>query len=444
MRGADGSIRYYCTAGSGMETFLLEEVKHKLEATEVEHIPGRVFFRCTSALQEVMRLKSAERLFLLLRKAPPTPLPRNPAKASSAIQRSIVGSPDVWSHALSTWAALQAELDSTLGRGQKRKREEQEEEEVKEERRSETGSVSSLTRPTFRVSCRCSGAIARCYNSQNLSRIIGVAISRELGWKADLREPTLEVNVYLSDDHCVIGIPLLRHPLASRGYMKHTGLRSTIAWAMASLCPVQEASLILDPMCGVGTTLLEAAQECPNAVFIGMDSEEAQLQKAAENVDAAGQESRMLLVRSSCMAIPLPASSVDVVLCDVPFGRKFSCSRDMTAALPYILAEMERVLREGGYLVLLLSLQLSAQVKKLLESSSPSRQPRATTHDEESPDSTHTVNTHISETDKHGCEAESLKLRSLVLQNTHRVSLGSTDALIHTYSKMRNTPETVS
>uniref|UniRef100_W5KUX3 THUMP domain containing 2 n=1 Tax=Astyanax mexicanus TaxID=7994 RepID=W5KUX3_ASTMX len=412
MRGAGVSAGYYCTAGGGMETFLLDEVKNKLKATEVEHIPGRVFFRCTSTLQQLMLLKSAERLFLLLRKAPPITLPKNPAKAADVIKQSIVGNRDVWSHTLSTWTSLQAELNGPQGRGQKRKRDEGE----KEENSSESGQ----SRPTFRVSCRCSGAIARCYNSQNLSRIIGVAISRQLGWKTDLRDPSIEVNVYLNDDHCVIGIPLLKHPLASRSYMKHTGLRSTVAWAMASLCAVQVR------FCSLFLT---------SAVCIGMDTETAQLQKAAENIKAAGQDNRLMLAQSS--SIPMPASSVDAVLCDVPFDRKFICSTDMTAALPHILAEMERVLRDGGHLVLLLSLQLSARIRKLIKSSSSSHQSHTADHDEESADSTHTTNTHTS--DEKSSDTKSLKLSSLVLQSTHRVSLGSTDALIHTYKKIHNT-----
>ncbi|XP_047677926.1 THUMP domain-containing protein 2 isoform X2 [Tachysurus fulvidraco] len=386
MRDGDGSVRFYCTAGAGMEAFLLDEVKHKLNATETEHIPGRVFFRCQSNLHDVLQLKSAERLFLLLRKAPPTSLPTNPAKAASVIQQRIVGNPEEWSGTVSTWTLLQAELNGSGGRGQKRKREEEEE---------------SLNHPTFRVSCRCSGIIARSYNSQ--------------------------VNVYLSDDHCVVGIPLLRQPLASRTYLKHTGLRSTIAWAMASLCNLQEASIVLDPMCGVGTILLEAAQESPSGVFIGMDSEEAQLHKAVQNVQAAGQDERVLLIQASCMATPLSAASVDVVVCDVPFGRKFSCGVDMTTALPHILAEMERVLRDGGTLVLLLSLQLSVLIKKLIRSDTSDPQSRP----DDDPRST--------ETDAGGRDTEKSTFDSLLLQSKHRVSLGSTDALIHTYTKRHTT-----
>ncbi|XP_053365244.1 THUMP domain-containing protein 2 isoform X1 [Clarias gariepinus] len=459
MKDGDGSVRFYCTAGAGMEEFLLDEVKSKLHATEVEHIPGRVFFRCHSNQHDVVRLKSAERLFLLLHKAPPTSLPTNPAKAASVIEQRIVGNPDLWSRTLSTWFSLQAELNCSEGRGQKRKREEEEE---------------SVKHPSFRVSCRCSGAIARSYNSQNLNRIIGMAINRQLGWKADLRAPTIEahthtlyhcykylpipwlmsllavnvfeclmlrvifrvcvfiqVNVYLSDDHSVVGIPLLRQPLASRTYLKHTGLRSTVAWAMASLCNLQETSVVLDPMCGVGTILLEAVQECPNGVFIGMDSEEAQIHKAVENVQTAGQEERVLIIQSSCMALPLPSASVDAVVCDIPFGRKFSCGVAMTTALPRILAEMEsifvfyRVLHQGGNLVLLLSLQLSVLIKKLIGTDSLGMRSNAADCDQDA---------HTSET-----SAEKFSLNSLLLQSKHRVSLGSTDALIHTYIKRHTT-----
>ncbi|KAL1257837.1 hypothetical protein QQF64_011081 [Cirrhinus molitorella] len=326
----------------------LGRIRDQLSA--VKQIAGRVFFCSNADLQTVTQLKSAERLFLLLHKAEAISLPNNPAKAAVVIKQRVVGDPDIWKQSFQTWTAIQQELQQ---RGQKRKREEDED--------------NDLHTPSFRVSCRCSGVIAHSYTSQRLSRIIGMAIKDHLGWKVDLREPVLEVNVLLSDDHCIVGIPLLKHPLASRSYMKHNGLRSTIAWAMSFLCPKKlNDCVILDPMCGVGAVLLEAAQEFSNAVFLGMDTDVSQLQKAAENVKASGMEGRVQLLQSSAMEIPLADGAVDAVLCDVPFGRKFSCSSDMPTALPRLLKEMERVLRVGGHLVLLLSLQLSAQLKKTI------------------------------------------------------------------------------
>ncbi|KAK2878796.1 hypothetical protein Q8A67_019587 [Cirrhinus molitorella] len=410
----------YCTAGAGMEELLAEEVQHKLCATQVKQIAGRVFFCSNADLQTVTQLKSAERLFLLLHKAEAISLPNNPAKAAVVIKQRVVGDPDIWKQTFQTWTALQQELQQ---RGQKRKREEDED--------------NDLHTPSFRVSCRCSGVIAHSYTSQRLSRIIGMAIKDHLGWKVDLREPVLEVNVLLSDDHCIVGIPLLKHPLASRSYMKHNGLRSTIAWAMSFLCPKKlNDCVILDPMCGVGAVLLEAAQEFSNAVFLGMDTDVSQLQKAAENVKASGMEGRVQLLQSSAMEIPLADGAVDAVLCDVPFGRKFSCSSDMPTALPRLLKEMERVLRVGGHLVLLLSLQLSAQLKKTI-----------CTHEHNqnvigcNSLDTNNVHTDPSSTDtpKHTSSETSntpLLIRSLQAQRKHKVSLGSTDAFIHTYTKI--------
>lgn len=53
---------------------------------------------------------------------------------------------------------------------------------------------------------------------------------------------------------------------------------------------------------------------------------------------------RMTFLYSSvCAALPLPSASVDAVVCDLPFGRKFGTKTDMAANLPLILAEMERL-----------------------------------------------------------------------------------------------------
>lgn len=90
------------------------------------------------------------------------------AKTAVVIQQSIVGDVDTWKQNLLTWTALQDELQDRQQRGQKRKREEDEHVHV------EPTSTNSLTfntqlgkdPPSFRVSCRCSGVIARSYTSQ--------------------------------------------------------------------------------------------------------------------------------------------------------------------------------------------------------------------------------------------------------------------------------------
>lgn len=43
-----------------------------------------------------------------------------------------------------------------------------------------------------------------------------------------------------------------------------------------------------------------------------------------------------------CAALPLPSASVDAVVCDLPFGRKFGTKANVAASLSVIVTEMER------------------------------------------------------------------------------------------------------
>ncbi|KAM6997244.1 THUMP domain-containing protein 2 [Tautogolabrus adspersus] len=576
-------VRYYCTAGNGMERFLIDEVKKKLAAQDVCQLPGKVLFSSSAGIDRVSELKAAERLFLLLKQDSPQWLSANtsPAKAASLLQSRLLGDRNQWACALMTWSRLQGELTArgragnppspALGmtrktetgkrneeqkqneekyiwestksarerreeenrrlsnvkqsgmqtlenksKGEKEQRgievvkakeskgEEDKSEEaqtqekkrkrgdddsssekcVKKEKTSERqsrtegeaergvvmefsscrqhgktpgGTDKTVLQPvllqpssvpvSFRISCKCTGSLSRYFSTQEVSKVIAVGLSRLMGWKADLKNPQLEVNVYLSNDHCLLGIPLTRLPLANRSYIQTTGLRSTVAWAMASLAQIQPGFCVVDPMCGVGTILIEAAQEHKAAHFLGMDNDDGQLLKANENVEFAELGNRMHLLKASSMALPLPSASVDAVVCDLPFGRKFGTKTSMAANLPLILTEIERVLRIGGYLVLLLSPQLSCLLKKLLAQKETSMtpyketKPATTVQDcpSTSPSSTKQQTLQIHQ-DVNSTPTEEtdppLHLSSLKHQATFRVSLGAIDGLIHKYVKI--------
>lgn len=88
---------------------------------------------------------------------------------------------------------------------------------------------------------------------------MGVLISKLLGWRIDLRSPKYEVNIHLSDATLIVGIPICNRPVSIRSYIKHCGLRTPIAWIMVKLLDIQPGDIVLDPMCGCATILLEAA-----------------------------------------------------------------------------------------------------------------------------------------------------------------------------------------
>ncbi|NP_001308404.1 U6 snRNA (guanine-N(2))-methyltransferase THUMPD2 isoform 6 [Homo sapiens] len=178
---------------------------------------------------------------------------------------------------------------------------------------------------TFRVSCRCSGTIGKAFTAQEVGKVIGIAIMKHFGWKADLRNPQLEIFIHLNDIYSVVGIPVFRVSLASRAYIKTAGLRSTIAWAMASLADIKAGAFVLDPMCGLGTILLEAAKEWPDVYYVGADVSDSQLLGTWDNLKAAGLEDKIELLKISviarCLIWPTPYSARFMKLPGCPFGK---------------------------------------------------------------------------------------------------------------------------
>nr|XP_010965983.1 THUMP domain-containing protein 2 isoform X1 [Camelus bactrianus] len=343
------------------------------------------------------KLKSAERLFLLIKKQ----LPLNVSSGSKGkifneMQRLINDDPESWLKAISIWKNLELDakkeklsqkdanpLKRKMGENdvivaKKLKTEQMQEicenkecqlekqieeetleqghritkrEEFLEDLQNDAVGTRTHSDLTFRVSCRCSGAIAKTFTAQEVGRVFGIALMKQFGWKADLRNPNLEVFIHLSDIYSVVGIPMFRVPLASRAYIKTAGLRSTTAWAMASLAEIKAGAFVLDPMCGLGTILLEAAKEWPDVYYVGADVSDSQLLGACDNLKAAGLKDKIELIKASVIELPLPSESVDTIISDIPFGKKFKLGEDIKS----ILQEMERVLHIGGTAVLLLS-----------------------------------------------------------------------------------------
>ncbi|NXK26662.1 THUM2 protein, partial [Arenaria interpres] len=286
---AAGAGRYFCTAGRGMEPFLAREVRARLGATEVDYVTGKVFFSTEAEAGELRKLKSGERLFLLLKKGAPLAVSGNKGKMLHEIKSLVTKEPKYWLDVISIWRNFhgnEGKKDDNFqeNRFLKRKSEEETNTATKRQKTEQVGvtvseecqagagercvvperksdqdgwteSETSLEDPSqssgekpavnkeqlsfsFRVSCRCSGAIAKILPSQEIGRAVGVALMKQCGWRADLRDPDLEVFVHLNDIHTVVGIPLFRLPLANREYIRTAGLRSTVAWAMASLAEI--------------------------------------------------------------------------------------------------------------------------------------------------------------------------------------------------------------
>ncbi|HTX88104.1 MAG TPA: THUMP domain-containing protein [Bacteroidales bacterium] len=83
----------------------------------------------------------------------------------------------------------------------------------------------------------------------------------------DLDEPDLRLNVHIQKKNCTVSLDSSGGSLHKRGYRKTTGpapLNEVLAAGMVLLSGWDKRSLFMDPMCGSGTLLIEAAMMTKN------------------------------------------------------------------------------------------------------------------------------------------------------------------------------------
>jgi tRNA (guanine6-N2)-methyltransferase len=160
---------------------------------------------------------------------------------------------------------------------------------------------------------------------------------------------TVDFRITLGADGLLIGRRVADRPLHRRQWKVATipgTLHPPVAAAMARLAGLRPGHLVIDPCCGAGTLLIEAAALCPGAKFRGSDTSAVALAAAATNGSALDWE------RHDTVRLPYSSGEVDRILVNPPWGVQ-------VPALPAgAQAEWRRVLRPGGLLVALIPSEL--------------------------------------------------------------------------------------
>ncbi len=112
----------------------------------------------------------------------------------------------------------------------------------------------------FRVEASCS--VSKIYHSGAAAQRIERAICEELGAPAS-EDAQLVVKARIEDDLCTIAIDTSGEPLHKRGYKEAVAkapMRETMAALFLRQCGFDGREPVLDPMCGSGTFVIEAAE----------------------------------------------------------------------------------------------------------------------------------------------------------------------------------------
>lgn len=206
--------------------------------------------------------------------------------------------------------------------------------------------------PTFSVSASFVGK--RNYTGEEIKAVLARELEWTNGWsyRQDDRVADLNVRLFLEHEVARVGVRIGKTALHDRWYQQaHIpgALKPPVAAALILLAQAAPGTLVLDPCCGSGTILIEAALQGASAC--GGDNSQPALTAARANIAAAGVE--ISLHCWDACALPLANASVDRVVCNLPWGRQVHVEGTQTMLYEHIIAEMRRVLAPGGHIALL-------------------------------------------------------------------------------------------
>ena len=213
-----------------------------------------------------------------------------------------------------------------------------------------------IKRITYRiVAQRRSGQ--QHYARQEMRRALQRAVAwRFPRWKYVAEHALLEVWGLEAAGELLCGVRLSDETMRHRTYkvaQVEASLRPTVARALVMLSEPADGDVFLDPMCGAGTILIERGLSGRYAQLLGGDIHPAAVAAVRTNI---GPRYKPIAIRQwDARDLPLGDSSVDRVVCNLPFGKKIGEPQALRPLYEGFAREVTRVLKAGGVAVCLTS-----------------------------------------------------------------------------------------
>ena len=237
--------------------------------------------------------------------------------------------------------------------------------------------VSAQQTLTVDCNCRDSAITHSHFTAQKIKDAVVDQIRDNTGSRpnVDTRNPDVRVNAHIANDSCVLSLDASGDGLHMRGYRRQATeapIRETLAAAIVELADWNSEGFFIDPMCGSGTILIEAAlkalnyapgllrvgnrcfgfqrwrdfngecweqivSEARNRIhdkilgrLLGYDLSRTAVNIAKMNVSAAGLTNQIRLSRGNVLNLS-PSGHTGVIACNLPFGER---SGDVEALAP--------------------------------------------------------------------------------------------------------------
>lgn len=293
---------YFATVLAGLEFVLADEIRVKIADVKLQNIErGKVHFASDLPLASLLVLQTADNLYKLVRKFQVGPHRIHLAD----IEREI----------------SQCDL-----------------------------SWIESNRPGF-ISCKVNASrsgkhtYSRFEAAEAAAR--GVARRDSRFRLRDLEMHETEFRLDIHDEYAIFALRLTDASFRYRGHGRVftlAALRPTVAHALVWLSHPRESDVFLDPCCGSGTVLSERLVY-PYGLIDGGDLSAQAVEASMHN---AGSHARVTIRQWDARRLPIDSGSVDIIVTNLPFGRKIAADENISALYADVFKEMKRVLNEDG------------------------------------------------------------------------------------------------
>jgi 23S rRNA G2445 N2-methylase RlmL len=179
-------------------------------------------------------------------------------------------------------------------------------------------------------------------------------------WRQVDEDADIEVWVNLLGNELLCGVRLSDASMRHRGRTgaqsagwqhRPAALRPALAAAMVMLTEPAPGDIFLDPMAGSGTLPIERAAAGPFQQLYASDRDSAAY--AALQANTRHIDGNVQCERWDARRLPLPDHGIDKVAVNLPFGKQVAAEMDLARLYRDVLHELQRVIRPGGRLVVL-------------------------------------------------------------------------------------------
>ncbi|MEX0300607.1 MAG: class I SAM-dependent RNA methyltransferase [Kordiimonas sp.] len=214
------------------------------------------------------------------------------------------------------------------------------------------------------VTCRKS----RIYHHKAAAERFENAIKEEFGATID-KDSDVCIKVRILDDKCTVSVDTSGEPLHKRGHKEAVNkapMRENIAALLLKECGYKGTEPIMDPMCGSGTFVIEAAEiaagllpgrtrsfafeklatfntekwqklktvsepKTPSTQFFGFDRDAGAVKMSTANAERAGVESFTNFDKNSISNIAVPDGLAGLVIINPPYGVRIGEIKKLTS-----------------------------------------------------------------------------------------------------------------